>query len=62
MRWHVYAAALRALRIGACVLVGGTWRIASARLADENPRFSGQNLARCVLHGTRRKTGSVRGT
>ena len=38
-----------------------TARIASGRLADENPRFSGKrNLMRCVLHGTRRKTGSVR--
>ena len=40
-----------------------TAHIAPVRLVDENPHFSGrQNLMRCVLHGTRRKTGSVRET
>ena len=41
-----------------------TAHIDSARLAHQNPRFSGmlRNLVRDVLHGTRRKTSSVRWT
>ena len=34
-------------------------RIGPARLADENLRFSGRNMMRRVLHGTRRIDRSV---